>query len=150
MATTTCCAPPAAAASARACPPRSPPAKRSPTATAGSSTAATTTGSASRADALPPSNAFWSISAYSAESRRLLDTHTGRYSIGSQAPDLPREPSGALEIFVSSAAPEDPARRANWLPVRAGPLLLVARIYQPLPAVLEGRYSMPPVVSADD
>jgi hypothetical protein len=102
------------------------------------------------ADRLPPNDAFWSIAAYAAESRLLLSTHTGRYSIGSSTQGLAREPSGALEIFVSSAAPDDPARRANWLPVRAGPLLLVARIYQPLPAVLEGRYSMPPVVSADD
>jgi hypothetical protein len=102
------------------------------------------------ADDLPPSDAFWSIAAYAAESRRLLDTHTGRYAIGSRTKGLQRQPSGALELFLSSAAPDDPARRANWLPVRAGPLLLVARIYQPLPAVLEGRYSMPPVVSADD
>ena len=102
------------------------------------------------ADALPPCDAFWSIAAYDAESRLLLDTHTGRHSIGSATPGLRREPSGALEIFVSSAAPEDPVRRANWLPVRAGPLLLVARIYQPLPAVLEGRYALPPVVSSDD
>ena len=101
------------------------------------------------ADALPPSNAFWSIAAYAADSRLLLDTHSGRYSIGSATQDLQPEPSGALEIFLSSAAPEDPTRRANWLPVRAGPLLLVARIYQPLPPVLEGRYSLPPVVSAD-
>jgi hypothetical protein len=102
------------------------------------------------ADRLPPNDAFWSISVYAAESRLLLSTHTGRYSIGSQTKGLAHEPSGALELFLSSAAPDDPVRRANWLPVRAGPLLLVARIYQPLPAVLEGRYSMPPVVSADD
>ena len=102
------------------------------------------------ADALPPTDAFWSIAAYAAESRLLLDTRTGRYSIGSKTKGLRREPSGALEIFVSSAAPDAPARRANWLPVRAGPLLLVARIYQPQPAVLEGRYAMPPVISADN
>ena len=94
--------------------------------------------------------AFWSIAAYAADSRLLLDTRTGRYAVGSSTEGLHYEPSGALEIFVSSAAPEDPAHRANWLPVRAGPLLLVARIYQPLPAVLEGGYPLPPVVSADD
>ena len=102
------------------------------------------------ADELPPSRAFWSIAAYAADSRLLLDTRTGRYAVGSSTEGLHYEPNGALEIFVSSAAPEIPARRANWLPVRAGPLLLVARIYQPLPPVLERSYSLPPVVSADD
>ena len=101
-------------------------------------------------DGLPPNEAFWSIAAYTADSRRLLDTRTGRYSIGSASEDLRLRPSGALEIFVSSDAPEDPVRRANWLPVRPGPLLLVARVYQPLPPVLDGSYSLPPVVPADD
>lgn len=100
--------------------------------------------------AWPPNEAFWSIAAYAADSRRLLDTRTGRYAIGSATEGLALRPSGALEIFVSSDAPEDPMRRANWLPVRPGPLVLVARIYQPLPPVLEGGYSLPPVVPADD
>ena len=101
-------------------------------------------------DSLPPAKAFWSIAAYSTDTRRLLDTRTGRYSLGSQSEGLSFRPSGALEIFVSSDEPEDPVRRANWLPVRSGPFFLVARIHQPLPAVLDGRYALPPVVPADD
>jgi hypothetical protein len=101
-------------------------------------------------DSLPPAQAFWSIAAYSADTRLLMDTRTGRYSLGSQTEGLSFRPSGALEIFVSSDEPEDPVRRANWLPVRSGPFFLVARIHQPLPAVLEGGYALPPVVPADN
>jgi len=101
-------------------------------------------------DALPPATAGWSIAAYDAETRLLMDTRTGRYSVGSRTAGLELPPSGALEIFVSSDAPEDPVRRANWLPVGMRPFFLVARLYQPLPAALEGGYSLPPVVPADD
>jgi hypothetical protein len=101
-------------------------------------------------DALPPAEAFWSIAAYDAETRLLMDTRTGRHSIGSQVEGLHLQPSGALRIFLSSDAPEDPARRANWLPVATRPFFLVARLYQPLPAALDGSYALPPVVPADD
>ena len=79
-----------------------------------------------------------------------MDTRTGRYSIGSRTEGLSLRPSGALEVFVSSDAPEDPVRRANWLPVGMRPFFLVARLYQPLPPALDGSYAMPPVVPADD
>jgi hypothetical protein len=101
-------------------------------------------------DDLPPAKAFWSIAAYDAETRLLLDTRTGRYSLGSQTEGLRFRPSGALEIFVSSDAPEDPVQRANWLPVRTSPFFLVARLHEPLPPALDGGYSLPPVVPADD
>lgn len=101
-------------------------------------------------DELPPATAGWSIAAYDAETRLLMDTRTGRYSIGSRSAGLSPRPSGALEIFVSSDPPEDPVRRANWLPVGMRPFFLVARLYQPLPPALDGSYALPPVVSADD
>jgi hypothetical protein len=101
-------------------------------------------------DDLPPATAGWSIAAYDPETRQLMDTRTGRYSIGSRTEGLSPRPSGALEIVVSSDAPEDPERRANWLPVPTRPFFLVARLYQPLPAALDGSYALPPVVAADD
>jgi len=101
-------------------------------------------------DALPPAQAFWSIAAYAADTRRLPDTRGGRTSVGSRTEGLVPRPSGALELFVSSDAPEDPVRRANWLPVRNGPFFLVVRLHDPLPAALGGGYALPPVVPADD
>ena len=55
-----------------------------------------------------------------------------------------------MEIFVSSDAPEEPVRRANWLPVATRPFFLIARMYQPLPGALDGSHPLPPVVPADD
>jgi hypothetical protein len=101
-------------------------------------------------DALPPARAFWSIAAYDAESLRLPDTRDARRSIGSLREGLHTGADGALEIFLSSDAPEDPARRANWLPVRNGRFFLVARLYDPLPSALDGSYALPFVESADD
>jgi hypothetical protein len=101
-------------------------------------------------NALPPAQAFWTIAAYDVESRRLLETNTGRHSIGSPTAGLHYAADGGLDVYLSSDPPEDPERRANWLPVRHAPFFLVARIYQPLPAVLDGGYALPPVLPDDD
>lgn len=94
----------------------------------------------------PPEQGFWSVAAYSAESARLLDTGTPRYSVAS-----PSGTSGntSLEIWISSDAPEDPALRASWLPVRNEPFFLIARLRDPAPAALDGSWAMPPVEPAD-
>ena len=92
----------------------------------------------------PPEQGFWSVAAYAFDSGRLLDTGTERYSVAS-----PGQASGSLEILISSDAPEDPARRASWLPVRNQPFFLLARLRDPAPAALDGSWSMPPVEPAD-
>jgi hypothetical protein len=100
--------------------------------------------------ALPPAKAGWSIAAYGADSLRLLDTRTGRYAVGSDSEGLVTLPNGDVEVFLSVDAPEDPKQRANWLPVRPGPFVLIARLYEPLRAALDGSYVPPPIVPADD
>ena len=94
--------------------------------------------------------AFWTVSAYSAESHQLLEVRKLPHSIGGSSEGLVTGENGAIDIFVSSDPPEEPARRANWLPVRIGRFVLVARMYEPLPAALDGSYALPPVVPADD
>ena len=79
----------------------------------------------------------------------MLDTGTDRHSIGSQTERLAYGPDGSLEVFLSSDAPEDPAERANWLPVRTAPFLLIARLYHPEPSALDGSLALPPVLDAD-
>jgi len=98
---------------------------------------------------LPPAKAFWTIAAYDPATRLLLDTGTDRYSVGSLTEGLATGPDGSLEIFLSSDAPEDEALRANWLPVRTAPFLLIARLYEPEPAALDGSYALPRIVEAD-
>jgi hypothetical protein len=99
--------------------------------------------------ALPPAAAFWTLSAYATDTATLLDTRTGRYSIGSATKGLISAPDGGLDVYVSSEAPEDRERRANWLPVRTAPFFLVLRLYDPKPAP-DGGYAFPPVVAVDE
>lgn len=99
---------------------------------------------------LPPAKAFWSIAAYDQKTRLLFDTGTDRYSVGSLREGLVTAADDTLEILVSSDEPEFPAARANWLPVRTRPFFLIARIYEPEPAVLDGSYALPPVVRLDE
>jgi hypothetical protein len=102
------------------------------------------------ANALPPAEAFWSLAAYDPETRRLLDVRGARASLASLGERLRPGDDGTLELWLSSDAPEDAALRARWLPLRPGPFLLIARLYQPLPAVLEAGWSPPSIRPADD
>jgi hypothetical protein len=103
------------------------------------------------AGARPPARAFWTLAAYDAASGRLLDTRGARPGLSSATPGLASGADGSFSVFVSSDEPEDdPARRANWLPVRNAPFVLVARLYDPEPAALEGAWLPPPVRPADD
>jgi len=99
------------------------------------------------AGALPPVNAFWSVTAYGADDA-LLDTGTGRYAIGDRDALRPNA-DGSLDLWVQAAPPDGDAR-ANWLPVRATePFLLNARLYWPRPEALRGGWSMPAVERLD-
>lgn len=44
--------------------------------------------------------------------------------------------------------PEDPERRANWLPTPAGKFRPLLRMYEPGEAVFDGSYGLPPITRA--
>ena len=94
--------------------------------------------------ALPPVDAFWSITMYRKSSCLLVENPIGRYSIGDRTRGLVRGPGGALEISIGIGSPEA-SQRANWLPAPADDFYLVLRVYQPRPAFLDGSYVVPPV-----
>lgn len=98
-------------------------------------------------DGLPPVDAFWSLSMYeiTPEGRAFfVDNPLGRYAIGDRTRHLMLGADGALELYVQKDAPGG-ARDGNWLPAPDGPLRLTFRAYQPRAALLEGRYTLPPV-----
>lgn len=96
---------------------------------------------------LPPVRAFWSVTAYGADDF-LIANPLGRHALGDRDP-LVFNADGSLDLWVQAEPPE-PARRANWLPVKVGePFLLNARLYWPQAAALEGRWHMPPVQRLD-
>ncbi len=79
------------------------------------------------ADAMPPADAFWSVTLYDAD-RFLYPNAARRHSIGDRTPGLQRDASGGLTLNFAHAAPAD---SANWLPTPAGPFYLIVRLYHP-------------------
>lgn len=91
----------------------------------------------------PPARAFWSLTVYDTTGH-LVENPMGRYAIGDRTPGLRYGRDGSLEITLSATRPRGGA--SNWLPTPAqGGFMVVARLYLPEPAALDGRYAMPPI-----
>ena len=95
------------------------------------------------ADALPPVDAFWSLSLYD-DARSLAVNAIDRYSIGDRSSQLQYNPDGSLTLYLQHAEPA-PDQRSNWLPAPAGHFMAVLRLYEPRPAVLSGAWAPPPL-----
>jgi len=95
--------------------------------------------------ALPPVDAFWSITLYDAD-KHLYANEIDRYVLGSrQLPDMRRDPGGGVTIYVRHGRPDED-RVANWLPCPAGSFGLTFRTYLPRAAIRDGSWAAPPVV----
>ena len=90
----------------------------------------------------PPSDAFWSITAYN-DKQLLVANPIERYAIGSDD-KLTRNPDGSIDIYVQNANPGGD-KSANWLPVPKGKFYLTLRAYWPKPEIAQGRWAPPPV-----
>ena len=97
--------------------------------------------------ARPPVGAFWSLSAYRLSDFSFMPNAAAIYSVGDHKPAFRTAPDGSFSIVVSREAPpaSAPAAGENWLPVGEDAYSLVLRLYEPGPAVLDGRYA-PPVI----
>lgn len=91
-----------------------------------------------------PVDAFWSLSAYSAEADGrffFADNLIGRNSIGSNTLGLQRSPDGRLPLLIG---PNQPSYGiANWLPLVDGPFRLVFRAYRPQRTLLTRSWKLP-------
>lgn len=100
------------------------------------------------ADALPPVDAFWSVTMYEAQADGaffLTPNAIDRYTIGDRTPGLTYDADGALDIWISRTDPGG-ERSANWLPAPAeGPFTIILRAYLPQPAIVSQTY-VPPAV----
>ena len=96
---------------------------------------------------MPPARAFWSVTAYG-EDAFLIPNSLHKYSVRSSDP-LHFNEDGSLDIYISSELPKG-VFETNWLPTRYGQKFqLTARLYWPSTAVLDGQWSMPPLVRKD-
>ena len=95
---------------------------------------------------LPPVKGFWSLTMYNQhhffEPNKLV-----RYSLGTKNKDLQFGPDGSLTLYVS-ATPPSQDKMTNWLPAPKSDFSLYIRAYWPEEAILEGKWTPPPVVKA--
>lgn len=92
------------------------------------------------ADALPPADAFWSVTMYDREGF-TVPNEIDRYAVGDRD-DLLYNDDGSLDIHIQH---DDPGGKQtqNWLPSPLGPLGITLRLYDPRPEVLQGVWSPP-------
>lgn len=99
--------------------------------------------------ALPPVDAFWSLTLYELPSSLLSANPLNRYLINSSMlPDLKRDADGGITLHIQNESPGAPLE-SNWIPAPAGPFLMFMRLYRPKPEALQGRWTQPPLVAAD-
>jgi hypothetical protein len=98
-----------------------------------------------------PVDAFWSLSMYEVmPDGRLffVDNPIRRYAIGDRTRGLARNADGSIDLYLQHASPGS-ARESNWLPAPVGRFKLVLRGYQPRVDLLDGRFRIPAVQTAD-
>jgi len=91
---------------------------------------------------LPPNQAFWSITMGDARNHFVANP-INRYSVSDRTGLVPN-PDGSVDIFIQNAVPA--GHETNWLPAPAGNFILWLRVYIPGEAILQGKYTVPPVV----
>lgn len=100
---------------------------------------------------MPAVDAFWSLSMYRATDDGqfyFFDNAIQRYAIGDRTKGLRYGADGSLTLWLSRADPGED-RRSNWLPLPQEPKFAAFfRGYLPQPAMLDGRYVLPPLVPA--
>ncbi|WP_219097444.1 DUF1254 domain-containing protein [Pseudomonas sp. UMAB-40] len=93
--------------------------------------------------ALPPADAFWSLTMYDSKNKLLVANPLNRYLINSRMlPDLKLDIDGGLTLYLQNSAPAKDLQ-SNWLPAPEGPFYGVLRLYLPQPEVASGQWKMP-------
>jgi hypothetical protein len=97
-----------------------------------------------QAGGLPPNKAFWSITMGDARNHFVANP-INRYSVSDRT-GLTQNPDGSVDILIQNAAPV--GNESNWLPAPSGNFILWLRVYIPGEAILQGKYTVPPVVES--
>jgi hypothetical protein len=91
---------------------------------------------------LPPNNAFWSITMGDARNHFVANP-LNRYCVSDRSGLVPNA-DGSVDIYIQKDAPA--GHESNWLPAPTGNFILWLRVYIPGDAILQGKYTVPPVV----
>ena len=94
------------------------------------------------AGGLPPNEAFWSITMGDAKNHFVANP-INRYNVSDRT-GLAQNPDGSVDIYIQNDVPAE--HETNWLPAPPGNFILWLRVYIPGKAILDGKYTVPPVV----
>jgi hypothetical protein len=101
---------------------------------------------------LPPFHepSFWALRMFDAKNSYPVPNPLNRYILGSDYPDMKKNPDGSLTIYLQADNP-GPDKEANWLPTPRGPFLYILGTYAPGEALIDclsdpGAYTPPPAV----
>jgi hypothetical protein len=97
------------------------------------------------ADAMPPCNAFWSLTAYGTD-LYLVDNEIDRWSLSDRTPGLHYEDDGSLKVVLSA---DRPPSISNWLPVPDGAFMLGMRVYEGQQDVIDCEWFPPLLMPAE-
>ncbi len=91
---------------------------------------------------LPPVEGFWSLTMADTK-ERVVPNAINRYCVSDRSGLVPNA-DGSVDIYLQNAAPA--GHESNWLPAPIGKFRLWLRAYMPGAAILDGRYTVPPIV----
>lgn len=95
--------------------------------------------------ALPPVDAFWSLSMYEVTPEQrafFVENPIRRYAIGDRTKGLKYNADGSLDIYMQTQSPGKELE-SNWLPTPPGVFRVTFRAYQPKEPILKGEYWLP-------
>lgn len=93
---------------------------------------------------LPPNDAFWSLTMGDARNH-FVPNPLNRYSVSNRS-GLVQNSDGSTDIYIQNTIPA--GHESNWLPAPSGNFILWLRVYIPGASILDGTYTVPPVVKA--
>ncbi len=97
-------------------------------------------------DAVPPVDAFWSVTLYDNEGFQVANA-ANRFAVSSWMP-FKRDADGSLTLYIQNANPGSD-HETNWLPAPKGPFNLTMRLYAPKSEALTGVWNPPTIKSVD-
>jgi hypothetical protein len=97
--------------------------------------------------AIPPVNAFWSITLYDQEGYQVANSQN-RFAVSSWMPFTYNQ-DGSLDLYFQNESP-GADKEANWLPAPKGSFNLTMRLYAPKSEALTGKWNPPPVMKAQE
>lgn len=96
------------------------------------------------ADALPPVDAFWSLTMYDTATTAMIPNELDRFSIGDRTENIVLNKDGGITVCMQATKPTDKA--CNWLPAPESAFYAIMRLYAPTIEASSGNWTPPPIV----